>query len=234
MQKENHLIAGAQLKSPSGYKSAEEVLWSQQRIDNLLKRSFDFSVALTALAMLLPLLAIICLSIWAVDGGAPFYSHRRVGRGRKAFGCLKFRTMRVDSEDALAKHLKENPGALAEWTQYRKLKDDPRITALGQVLRKSSLDELPQLINIVRGEMSIVGPRPIVDAEVEKYGDAASAYFAVRPGLTGAWQVSGRSDTTYAERVRLDHQYVASRSFIGDVIIILRTIPAVFMVKGSY
>ncbi len=142
--------------------------------------------------------------------------------------------MRADGDAILARHLADNPVARAEWARTRKLKNDPRITPIGQLLRKSSLDELPQLINILRGDMSLVGPRPIVDAEVEKYGEAAPAYFAVRPGLTGAWQVSGRSDTTYAERVRLDRDYVASRSFAGDILIIMRTIPAVFLVKGSY
>lgn len=207
---------------------------SRGLVDRTLKRGFDMGTALTALIVLLPLLILVALAIWAFDGGSPFYSHRRLGRRQTSFGCLKFRTMRVDSQEALARHLAENPDALAEWNRSRKLKNDPRITPIGRVLRKSSLDELPQLINIVRGEMSIVGPRPIVEAEVEKYGDAASAYFAVRPGLTGAWQISGRSDTSYAERVRLDRQYVESQNFLSDLLIILRTIPAVFLVKGSY
>ncbi len=202
--------------------------------DRAPKRLFDVSVAAICLFLLLPLFVLVAASIWAVDRGSPFYSHRRLGRGGKTFGCLKFRSMRMNGDEILSRHLAENPAALAEWTQSRKLKNDPRITVIGHVLRKTSLDELPQLINILRGEMSLVGPRPIVEAEVEKYGDAASAYFAVRPGLTGMWQISGRSDTTYAERVRLDRHYVESRSFSGDIMIILRTVPAVFLVKGSY
>lgn len=203
-------------------------------IDLGLKRTFDIGVALGSLVLLAPLFALVALAIWASDGGSPFYSHRRLGRHGKSFGCLKFRSMRKNGDAILQQYLAENPAAMVEWTQTHKLKDDPRITAIGHVLRKSSLDELPQLINVLRGEMSLVGPRPIVQAEVEKYGDAAPAYFAVRPGLTGAWQVSGRSDTTYAERVRLDRHYVESRSFGGDIVIIMRTIPAVFLVKGSY
>ena len=203
-------------------------------LDRAPKRLFDLSVAALALFLLMPLFALVAVAVWAVDRGSPFYSHRRLGRGGKTFGCLKFRSMRLNGDEILSRYLAENPAAMAEWTQNRKLKNDPRITIIGHVLRKTSLDELPQLINILRGEMSLVGPRPIVDAELEKYGDAASAYFAVRPGLTGAWQISGRSDTTYAERVHLDRQYVESRSFTGDLLIILRTVPAVFLVKGSY
>ncbi|MCJ2023421.1 sugar transferase [Methylobacterium sp. J-067] len=203
-------------------------------LDRAPKRLFDLSVALACLFLLMPLFVLVGFLVWAVDRKSPFYSHRRLGRGGKTFGCLKFRSMRMNGDEILRRHLAENPAAMAEWTQNRKLKNDPRITIIGHVLRKTSLDELPQLINILRGEMSLVGPRPIVDAELEKYGDAASAYFAVRPGLTGAWQISGRSDTTYDERVRLDRQYVESRSFAGDIAIILRTVPAVFLVKGSY
>lgn len=232
----NHNLSAVDLRlnRPSYNAPAESGLAVRPPVDRAFKRGFDLSLALITFILFLPLFLLVALSIWAVDGGSPFYSHRRVGRDQKSFGCLKFRTMRVDSQEALARHLAENQEALAEWTRTRKLKDDPRITPIGHVLRKSSLDELPQLINIVRGEMSIVGPRPIVDEEIEKYGDAASAYFAVRPGLTGPWQVSGRSDTTYAERVRLDHMYVESQSFVGDIMIILKTIPAVFLVKGSY
>jgi len=230
---QNMFVVTPRLKKPP-ILSARRVFGARRRVDRAIKRSFDLGTAMVALALLLPLLVLVALTIWAADGGPPFYSHQRVGRDRRRFGCLKFRTMRVDSQEALARHFAENPDALTEWTRFRKLRHDPRITPIGYVLRKSSLDELPQLINIVRGDMSVVGPRPIVDSEVEQYGDAASAYFAVRPGLTGIWQVSGRSDTTYAERVRLDRQYVETQSFIGDILIILRTMPAVFLVRGSY
>ena len=198
------------------------------------KRGLDIAVAATALLLLLPLLALVSAAVWLGDRKSPIFSHRRLGRDGRSFGCLKFRSMVVDAEAVLVAHLADNAVARAEWDATHKLTHDPRVTPLGRVLRKTSLDELPQLINVLRGEMSLVGPRPIVEAEVEKYGDAAAAYFAVRPGLTGAWQISGRSDTTYAERVRLDQQYVESRSFAGDIVIILRTVPAVFLVKGSY
>lgn len=234
MRHHNLPLAGGRLKRSATSALTAEGSGLGRIVDEALKRGFDVTVALVCLFLLMPLFGLVAAAIWAVDGGSPFYSHRRLGRDRKAFGCLKFRSMRMDSDEILRRHLAANPDALAEWAQTHKLKNDPRITAIGHLLRKTSLDELPQLINILRGEMSLVGPRPIVQAEVEKYGDAASAYFAVRPGLTGMWQVSGRSDTTYAERVRLDRQYVESRSFTGDIVIILRTVPAVFLVKGSY
>ncbi|MEA1832113.1 sugar transferase [Methylobacterium durans] len=204
------------------------------RLDGWLKRSFDLTAAASALLLLLPIFILIALLVRAYDGGPALYRHRRVGRGQSSFDCLKFRTMRTDSQEALRLYLSGNPAALEEWAQTHKLKEDPRITPVGAILRKTSLDELPQLINILRGEMSVVGPRPIIEAEIEKYGPDAPAYFAVRPGLTGAWQVSGRSDTSYAERVRLDRLYVESRSFRGDLVIVLRTIPAVFFTRGSY
>lgn len=234
MRHQNLPLAGHRLKRIAAFALTDDRFGQDRFIDQALKRGFDVSVALLCLFLLLPLFVLVAVAIWAVDRGSPFYSHRRLGRDGKTFGCLKFRSMRLDGDDILRRHLAANPAAREEWEQTHKLKDDPRVTLVGHLLRKSSLDELPQLINIVRGEMSLVGPRPIVQAEVEKYGDAASAYFAVRPGLTGMWQVSGRSDTSYAERVRLDRHYVESRSFAGDMVIILRTVPAVFLVKGSY
>lgn len=203
-------------------------------VESKAKRSFDLLTAATVLVLLIPLLLLVACLIRAHDGGPAFYRHQRLGRNQSRFACLKFRTMRTDSREALEKYLNSNPAAKIEWSQTHKLKDDPRITPIGRVLRKTSLDELPQLINILRGEMSIVGPRPIVGDEVEKYGPDAVAYFSVRPGLTGAWQVSGRSETSYEERVRLDRLYVETWSLMGDIAIILRTIPAVFFAKGSY
>ncbi|GJD37511.1 UDP-glucose:undecaprenyl-phosphate glucose-1-phosphate transferase [Methylobacterium aerolatum] len=214
--------------------SSESVTIRHPLLDRAAKRAFDVAVALLCLILLSPLFALVALAIWSVDGGSPFYRHARLGRGGRGFGCLKFRSMRTDGDEVLARHLALSPTARAEWARARKLKRDPRVTPIGHLLRKSSLDELPQLLNVLRGDMSLVGPRPIVEAEVERYGEVAGAYFAVRPGLTGAWQISGRSDTTYAERVRLDRHYVESRSFAGDLLIIVRTIPAVFLIKGSY
>lgn len=228
-----------QLVASTKYRTteAEQRVWftsQNRRLGASLKRSFDVTAALTAILLLLPLFILIAVLVRAYDGGPALYRHRRLGRGQSSFGCLKFRTMCEDSHQALQDYLNRDPAALAEWEQTQKLRNDPRITPVGAVLRKTSLDELPQLFNILRGEMSVVGPRPIVESEVEKYGPDAATYFAVRPGLTGAWQVSGRSDTSYAERVRLDRIYVESQSFWKDMGIILRTIPAVFFTRGSY
>lgn len=198
-----------------------------------LKRSFDIATAAAILVMFLPLLALICL-VLLTQGRPLLIRHRRIGRGGKTFRCLKFRTMVVDAEAVLQRHLARNPAAREEWNISHKLKDDPRVTALGRVLRKSSLDELPQLINVLRGEMSLVGPRPIVLAEVIHYGNHIERYHEVRPGLTGAWQVSGRSDVSYDQRVALDCAYVAGRSFGRDLGILVMTIPAVLKSKGSY
>jgi len=157
----------------------------------------------------------------------------RLGRDGRSFGCLKFRSMVTDGEAVLAAHLAADPRARAEWAATHKLSNDPRITAIGQVLRKTSLDELPQLWNVLRGEMSLVGPRPIVPAEVARYGRAFQTCFAVPPGVTGLWQVSGRSDTSYAERVALDLDYASRWSLRRDIAIMLRTIPAVLAQRGS-
>jgi len=197
------------------------------------KRALDTAVALTALCLLLPLLLFIALLIWGSDGRAPIFRHMRLGRHGRPFGCLKFRSMVPDGDTILAGHLAAHPDARAEWEATHKLTRDPRVTTLGQVLRKTSLDELPQLWNVLRGEMSLVGPRPIVQGEVARYGTAFAACFSVPPGLTGLWQVSGRSDTTYAERVALDLDYASRWSLRRDFAILLRTLPAVLRQRGS-
>ncbi len=197
------------------------------------KRGFDVSVATITLFLLLPLFALVATAIWLGDRKSPIFSHRRLGRDGRTFGCLKFRSMVVDAEAVLAAHLADNAVARAEWDATHKLTHDPRVTPLGRILRKTSLDELPQLINVLRGEMSLVGPRPIVQAEVARYGSAFDACFSVPPGVTGLWQVSGRSDTTYAERVALDLDYAARWSLRRDLVILVRTIPAVFGQHGS-
>ena len=203
------------------------------RLDWAAKRSLDVGVAVTALFVLLPLLLLIAVLVWAGDRQAPIYRHMRLGRDGRRFGCLKFRSMVTDGDAVLAAHLAASPRARAEWAETHKLSDDPRITPIGHVLRKTSLDELPQLWNVLRGEMSLVGPRPIVPAEVARYGRAFATCFAVPPGVTGLWQVSGRSDTTYAERVALDLDYATRWSLRRDLAILLRTIPAVLKQRGS-
>lgn len=198
------------------------------------KSAFDRICAILALVLLAPLLLIVAGVIHAHDRGPVCFAHPRIGRGGRTFLCLKFRTMIVDADKVLERHLALNPAAEAEWRATQKLKRDPRVTSLGDFLRKSSLDELPQLINIARGEMSFVGPRPIVDDEVRHYGSAIQDYLAVRPGLTGQWQISGRNDTGYDERVQLDQEYVRNISFTRDLTIILHTFRVVAQRRGSY
>ena len=197
------------------------------------KRGIDVAAASTALILLLPLLVLIYLGV-RLDGGPGLFRHRRLGKNAKEFGCLKFRTMVLDADAALSKHLAEDENARTEWEATQKLRLDPRVTPLGRLLRKSSLDELPQLFNVLSGEMSMVGPRPIVRAEVPRYGEAASRYFAVRPGLTGLWQVSGRNDVSYAQRVEMDIEYIASISFKSDAALVLRTVGVLLGRRGAY
>jgi exopolysaccharide production protein ExoY len=199
----------------------------------MAKRSLDVGVASTALFFLLPLLLLLGLLVWAGDRRAPIFRHVRIGRDGRPFGCLKFRSMVINGDAVLRAHLAANPDAEREWTATHKLSKDPRITSLGHILRKTSLDELPQLVNVLRGEMSLVGPRPIVSAEIERYGAAFATCFSVTPGVTGLWQVSGRSDCTYAERVALDLDYATGWSLSRDITIMLRTIPAVLAQRGS-
>ena len=206
---------------------------TSQNLELFGKRTLDMSVAALALLLLLPLLLVLCIVIFASDGKAPVFRHQRIGRNGRRFGCLKFRSM-VDNGDAIfQEHLARNPAARAEWNETQKLTHDPRVTPIGRVLRKTSLDELPQLINVLKGEMSLVGPRPIVEAEVERYGSAFATCFSVTPGVTGQWQVSGRSDCTYAERVALDLQYATQWRLARDLSILVRTVPAVLAQRGS-
>jgi exopolysaccharide production protein ExoY len=163
-----------------------------------------------------------------------FYRHRRVGLNGTPFDCLKFRTMVVKSDEALRRHLAANSDAAREWETSQKLKRDPRVTPLGRTMRKASVDELPQLVNILKGEMSFVGPRPIVAAEVPKYGECIGHYLRARPGLTGPWQVSGRNDVDYSTRVTLDRHYVEQWSFRRDLTIIASTVRVVVTARGSY
>jgi exopolysaccharide production protein ExoY len=199
-----------------------------------IKRGFDVIAALIAIVLLLPLFGLIALAIKLWDRGPVFYRHRRIGLNGAAFDCLKFRSMVVNSDEALRRHLAANGEAAREWEETRKLKHDPRITPLGSTMRKTSIDELPQLLNILKGEMSFVGPRPIVTAEVPKYGAYIDHYLRARPGLTGPWQVSGRNDVHYASRVALDHNYVEQWSFRRDLVIIAKTIRVVATARGCY
>lgn len=198
------------------------------------KRTLDILLAGCVLIVLSPLFLFVAGAIRLSGAGPALYVHERVGLGGRKFHCLKFRTMHVEGDRILAAHLARFPEAHAEWQEKRKLRNDPRVTPLGRVLREYSVDELPQLLNVLRGDMSLVGPRPVVEAELSRYGAAAEHYLVARPGITGLWQVSGRSDTGYAERVDFDVRYVARWSLVGDVLILLRTIPAVLGARGSY
>ncbi len=200
-----------------------------------LKRLFDIAGSSALLAALLPVLLFIAVLVRA-DGGPALFAHERIGRGGRRFGCLKFRSMVPDSAERLEALLAADPEARSQWDAARKLKRDPRVTAVGRFLRASSLDELPQLFNVLRGDMSLVGPRPVQAAELAAhYGPAAAAqYVSVRPGITGLWQVSGRSDTGYAARVALDLRYLANPTLLGDLRILLRTLLAVLGRRGAY
>nr|WP_157017680.1 sugar transferase [Mesorhizobium xinjiangense] len=191
------------------------------------KRALDLVVASCALLAAAPIMLVVALIIRCTAGGPVFYSHRRIGFDGRPFYCHKFRTMARDADRALQDYLERNPEAAREWEENRKLAHDPRITLLGTMLRKSSIDELPQLLNILRGDMSCVGPRPIVADELELYGACARDYLSVRPGLTGLWQVTGRSRTDYDSRVFLDSHYVRNWSISSDLIILARTVIAV-------
>jgi lipopolysaccharide/colanic/teichoic acid biosynthesis glycosyltransferase len=200
----------------------------------IAKRALDMIGAGIGLMLLSPFFLIVALMVRA-DGGPSFFAHQRVGRGGKLFGCLKFRSMVIDSQARLETLLANDPAARAEWEATRKLKNDPRITRIGRFLRSTSLDELPQLINVLRGEMSLVGPRPVQEAEIDRYyGASAAHYMAVRPGITGLWQVSGRSETSYESRVALDVAYVSRPSMIADLTILLRTPVAVLSRRGAH
>ena len=188
----------------------------------IAKRALDFTLASIMLLALIPVFLVISLVLYA--GGTPvFFSHQRVGKSGQLFDCYKFRTMKVNAEKELTELLRNNPEKRHEWRMAHKLEDDPRVTRFGRFLRKTSLDELPQFVNVIRGEMSLVGPRPIVVDELAKYGSYVDHYLTVKPGLTGLWQISGRNNTTYNRRVALDTAYVRNASFGFDLMILLRS-----------
>ncbi len=197
-------------------------------------RVADLILATIALLFLAPLMVAIAVGIWVEDGGPALYFQARIGRGGRMFRCLKFRSMAIHAEARLKILLATDPAARCEWDRDHKLKCDPRITRLGSFLRKSSLDEIPQLINVLRGEMTLVGPRPIVVSEVWRYRRYFKEYCSVRPGITGLWQVNGRNDVSYRRRVALDVAFSRSYSFKVYIAILIATVPAVLLRKGSY
>lgn len=203
-------------------------------VDKTLKQIFDYILASVGILLLSPVLVLLFGVVFVATKGNPFFSHERIGFRGKKFRVWKFRTMYVDADKRLENLLQECSTCKEEWEKDFKLKEDPRITKVGNFLRKTSLDELPQLINVIRGEMSLVGPRPIIDDEVQKYGEYFDYFKAVKPGITGMWQVSGRNDIDYDERVQLDVWYVRNWSIQLDIEILIKTVMVVLGRKGSY
>ncbi len=209
---------------------------SELPLGGRMKRLFDILFASVSLALTSILFLIVALAIRLTSNGPVFFTHTRVGQGGKEFPCLKFRTMRTDADAILDKIISEDPQAQEEFEKYQKLRNDPRVLPfVGNFLRKTSLDELPQFINVLRGEMSVVGPRPVTRSELtENYGRHARDVLKSRPGITGLWQVSGRSELSYAERVKLDRLYINNWSFWTDVMLVVRTFAVLVTRKGAY
>jgi exopolysaccharide production protein ExoY len=199
------------------------------------KRIFDVLFSLGAMIFFIPIGVVATFFIKATSPGPIFYKSKRVGKDGQPIYCWKFRTMHQDADKKLLVLLKENPKLKQEWDTYFKLKEDPRISTIGKILRKTSLDELPQFFNVLKGDLSVVGPRPVTEEEIQKYfGPKASKILSVRPGLTGIWQTSGRSLLTFEERIRLEESYIDRQSLTLDLRIIFKTIPAMFFTKGAF
>lgn len=202
--------------------------------NRIFKRIFDLTATIFGGLLILPFILVIAVCVAVDNRGRIIFAHKRVGLHGKKFFCYKFQTMVKDAEKVLEKYLAENPAAKKEWQESFKLTNDPRVTKLGSFLRRTSLDELPQLWNVICGDMSLVGPRPIVEKEIVRYGENIREYYMVLPGITGMWQVSGRSDTTYAERVAMDTWYVRNWSVWIDIMYLFKTVKAVLAEKGAY
>ncbi len=202
-------------------------------INGPVKRTVDILIAVSALVLLAPLFVLLMLLVALSSHGPVFFTQRRVGRGGRSFSMIKFRSMHIDAEARLQKLLAKNPDARKEWATYQKLSNDPRVTRIGRFIRKSSLDELPQLINVLRGEMSIVGPRPILPVQRKSLGRHLKAYEATRPGITGLWQVRGRNDLPFALRAELGTEYVENWSIRLDLAILAATVPAILKARTS-
>ncbi|MES2720047.1 MAG: undecaprenyl-phosphate galactose phosphotransferase WbaP [Pseudomonadota bacterium] len=223
---------------PMHFMAHEALILSSRNLLNMqtvriCKRALDILLAFTMLLMLLPLLLTLMLMV-ARSGRPIFFAHERIGRNGRIFPCYKFRTMVPNSAEVLSRLLESDPAARAEWQREFKLRNDPRITLVGSFLRRTSLDELPQLWNVLRGDMSLVGPRPVIAEELERYGDDVCYYTQVRPGMTGLWQVSGRNDLDYEARVNLDAWYVRNWSLTTDVAILFKTLGVVVRGHGAY
>jgi Undecaprenyl-phosphate galactose phosphotransferase WbaP len=216
--------------------ATNELIDLQSKRSRAIKRVGDIVFSLSVLSLGAPVFITLALLVKASSRGPVFYVQKRIGRDFRTFGCIKFRTMRQDSDRVLTSLLSNSPELRQEFSRDFKLKNDPRITSLGKFLRRSSLDELPQFLNVLRGEMSVVGPRPIVNAELPRYGAHMNEVLSVRPGMTGLWQVSGRNNLSYRQRVRLDLRYARNRRMLLDLKIVMKTIMVVLNPRdrGAY
>lgn len=197
------------------------------------ERSLDIVGSLALILFLLPVMLMLTVAVMLACGGSPFFAHSRIGKGGRPFHCYKFRSMHLGAEQRLVRLLAENPALRLEWERDHKLAEDPRVTPFGKILRVTSLDELPQLFNVLIGDMSLVGPRPVVAAELKRYGRHQTSYLENKPGLTGLWQITGRSEASYRRRVATDRLYARRKSIIFDCKIMLATVPAVLTRKGA-
>jgi Undecaprenyl-phosphate galactose phosphotransferase WbaP len=203
-------------------------------VPQLLKRCFDVLVATFVALLISPVLLLLCAAVRLSSPGPLFYGQRRIGKGQRTFKVWKFRSMVLNAEEVLQEHLDADPALRAEWERDHKLRRDPRVTRVGNLLRKTSLDELPQIWNVICGQMSLVGPRPITHSEISRYGNRFEQYQRVLPGVTGLWQVSGRNTTTYEHRTRIDDYYVRNWSLSLDIYILVRTFKAILFSEGAY
>jgi exopolysaccharide production protein ExoY len=234
--KHNYLQASRQeaMTLPSATSAQQSASFAELPCGGHVKRAFDIGLSALAIILLSPLLIGLALAIRFSDGGPALFGQTRIGCQGKEFRIWKFRSMVPNAGALLRDHLERNPEAEVEWQTTRKLKFDPRITPLGRILRKYSIDELPQIFNILTGDMSFVGPRPIDKSECSRYGHSLRHYLRCRPGLTGMWQVSGRSDTSYNRRVALDRYYATHSTLLLDMRLILKTVPVAIVGCGSY
>jgi lipopolysaccharide/colanic/teichoic acid biosynthesis glycosyltransferase len=220
--------------TPNSPASEHITLRPKKSLSGFVIRCLDVAISIVALLFFSPVLVVVALIVKLQDGGSFFYSQRRIGVDGREFSCHKFRSMLVDSQARLEQLLTTDAKARAEWARDHKLKQDPRITGFGRFIRKTSLDEFPQLFNVIKGEMSLVGPRPIVRDEVKKYGRTFAIYASVKPGITGLWQVSGRNNISYARRVAMDRFFARRRTVGFYLYILVMTVPAILVQRGSY
>jgi lipopolysaccharide/colanic/teichoic acid biosynthesis glycosyltransferase len=206
---------------------------ARNKSQDKLKRAFDIGFSLAVLLFCAPIYLALAIAIACTSSGSIFYIQERVGKNHQRFGCIKFRTMVPDADRLLDELISQSEDLRQEFSENFKLKQDPRITKIGKFLRMTNLDEFPQFINVLKGEMSVVGPRPLVPEEIERYGDAIDRVLSIRPGVTGLWQVSGRNDIPYSERIEIDVRYVKRRNFWLDLQIVMKTIHLTLMPKNN-